>query len=107
MTSKNSVTAKHINKSKPYNPTTQSTLPQLVKKVDNCKSAEATMAMATAEHCSLLACDHLGMACKAAFSDSVIPVTSINYQVKFCSSLAPQQHTALRPLHPLLLVPAL
>jgi hypothetical protein len=60
--------AKHINKSKPYNPTTQSTLPQLVKKVENCKSAEATMVMAIAEHCSLLACDHLGMACKAAFS---------------------------------------
>lgn len=29
------------------------------------------MAMAIVEHCSLLACDHLDMACKAAFSDSV------------------------------------
>lgn len=27
--------------------------------------------MAIAEHCSLLACDHIGMACKAAFLDSV------------------------------------
>ena len=62
---KHCATAKHINRSKPYNPTTQSTLPQLVKKVENCKRAEATMAMATAEHCSLLACDHLGKACKS------------------------------------------
>ncbi|XP_031724785.1 zinc finger protein 862-like [Anarrhichthys ocellatus] len=75
---KHCATAKHINKSKPHNPATQSTLPQLVKKVDKCKSSEATMAMAIAEHCSLLACDHLGMACKAAFSDSV---AATNFQM--------------------------
>lgn len=44
--------------------------------------------------------------CGKDWSWLVEPVTSINYQVKFCSSLAPQQHTASRTLHPLLLVPA-
>ena len=78
---KHCATAKHINKSKPYNPTTQSTLPQLIKNVDGWKSAEATMAMATAEHCSLLACNHLGMACKAAFSDSVAATNFQMHQV--------------------------
>lgn len=28
------------------------------------------MALVIAEHCSMLACDHIGEACKAAFSDS-------------------------------------
>lgn len=40
-----------------------------------------------------------------AWSWLVIPATSINHQVQFSCSLA-AQHIALRPLHPLLLVPA-
>lgn len=35
------------------------------------KKEEATIAMTIAEHCSMLACDHIGEACKVAFSDSI------------------------------------
>ncbi len=60
---KHASTQKHTEKSKPYNQASQSTLPSL-------KQAEATLAMAIAEHCSILSCDHIGKACKAAFPDS-------------------------------------
>ncbi|XP_077399768.1 uncharacterized protein LOC144034693 [Vanacampus margaritifer] len=77
---KHSVTAKHIIRSKPYNSADGvSPLPQLVKKTLDCQSAEAIMAMAFAEHCSLLACEHLAMACKVAFSDSV---AATNFQMQ-------------------------
>lgn len=63
-------TQKHIERSKPYNSAKQSTLPFLYKKIDSPKQAEAIMAMAISEYCSILACDHIGEACKAAFADS-------------------------------------
>lgn len=40
------------------------------------------MAMASEEHCSLLACDHLGMACKAAFSDFVAATSFQMHRIK-------------------------
>ncbi|XP_077357277.1 uncharacterized protein LOC144004157 [Festucalex cinctus] len=77
---KHSVTAKHIIRSKPYNTADcVSSLPQLVQKTVDKQSAETTMAMAFAGHCSLLACDHLAMACKTAFSDSV---AATNFQMQ-------------------------
>lgn len=57
-------------KAKPYNSSTENKLPFMVKKFDSAKKAEATMALAIAERCSMLACDHIGEACRAAFSDS-------------------------------------
>lgn len=35
-----------------------------------CAAALASMALAIAEHCSMLACGHIAEACRAAFSDS-------------------------------------
>ncbi|CAL9702146.1 unnamed protein product [Knipowitschia caucasica] len=67
---KHMATEKHTQKAKPYNSSTQSKLPLIIKKTESAKKAEATMALAIAEHCSLLACDHIGEACKIAFSDS-------------------------------------
>ena len=64
------ITLKHTQKEKPYNSSTQSKLPLMSTKIDSAKKAEATMALAIAEHSSMLACDHIGEACKAAFSDS-------------------------------------
>lgn len=61
---------KHIEKAKPYDSSTQIKLQIIFKKADTAKKAEATMALAMAEHCSMLACDHFGEACKASFSDS-------------------------------------
>ncbi|KAL7382723.1 hypothetical protein ABVT39_026993 [Epinephelus coioides] len=66
---KHATTQKHIQKAKPYS-STQTKLPLFVKQTDSTKKAEATIALAIAEHCSMLACDHIGEACKAAFSDS-------------------------------------
>lgn len=83
---KHCATAKHINKSKPFNPAKQSTLPQLVRKVDNCKRAEAAVATAIEEHCSLLACDHLATAVEAAFSDSVAAANLHMHHTK-CSEM--------------------
>ncbi len=65
---KHAAAQKHTEKSKPYNQASQSTLPFFSKNIDTLKQAEATMAMAIAEHCSILSCDHIGKACKAAFS---------------------------------------
>lgn len=67
---KHMTTQKHTQKAKPYNSSTQNKLPFMVKKIYSAKKAEATMALAIAEHCSMLACDHIGEACRAAFSDS-------------------------------------
>lgn len=66
---KHKTTQKHTQKAKPYS-STQSKLPLISKNINSATKAEATMALAIAEHCSLLACDHIGEACKAAFSDS-------------------------------------
>lgn len=63
---------KHIEKTKPYNSATQSTLPVINKNIE-AKTEEASIAMTIAEHCSMLACDHIGEACKVAFSDSIAP----------------------------------
>lgn len=51
---KHASTQKHTDKSKPYNQASQSTLPFFSKNIDSLKQAEATMAMAIAEHCSIL-----------------------------------------------------
>ena len=66
---KHSSTQKHIQRAKPYS-SAQTTLPFMVSKIDVSKKAEATIALAIAEHCFLLACDHIGEACRSAFSDS-------------------------------------
>jgi len=64
-------TQKHTQKAKPYDSATQSKLPLFnTRIIDSAKKAEAIMALAMAEHCSMLACDHIGEAYKAAFSDS-------------------------------------
>ncbi len=57
---KHTTTQKHTQKAKPYNSFTQSKLPIMSKKTDSAKKAEATMALAIAEHCTMLACDHTG-----------------------------------------------
>ena len=62
----NMSTQKHMERSKPYNSAKQSTLPFLYKKTDSSNQAEAIMAMAIAEHCSILACDNIGETCKDA-----------------------------------------
>ena len=49
---KHSTTLKHIQKAKPYNSAAQTTLPFMVGKIDSSKKAEATIALAIAEHCS-------------------------------------------------------
>ena len=67
---KHVATQKHTQKAKPYNSATQSTLPVIHQKLDKARKAEATIAMAVVEHCSMLACDHIGQACKVAFADS-------------------------------------
>jgi D-lyxose ketol-isomerase len=67
---KHKTTQKHTQKAKPYDSSTQKNLPFMVKKIDSAKKAEDTMALAIAEHFSMLACDHIGEACRAAFSDS-------------------------------------
>lgn len=56
---------KHIQKAKPYNSATQSTLPVINKNIEEAKKEEASIAMTIAEHCSMLACDHIGEACKS------------------------------------------
>jgi hypothetical protein len=48
-------TQKHTQKAKPYNSSTQNKLPFMVKTIDSAKKVEATMALAIAEHCSMLA----------------------------------------------------
>ena len=67
-------TQKHTQKAKPYNSSTQIKLPFMVQKIDSAKNAEATIALAIAEHCSMLACDHIGEAGRAAFSDSTAAI---------------------------------
>ena len=42
----------------------------MVKKNGLQKKAEATWHLAITEHCPMLACDHIGQAYRAAFSDS-------------------------------------
>nr|XP_054591608.1 uncharacterized protein LOC129155892 [Nothobranchius furzeri] len=69
---KHAATQKHIEKAKPYNQASQPKLTFVAKKTDTLKQAEATIALAISDHCSILSCDHIGLACKAAFPDSSI-----------------------------------
>uniref|UniRef100_A0A1A7ZYI7 Uncharacterized protein n=1 Tax=Nothobranchius furzeri TaxID=105023 RepID=A0A1A7ZYI7_NOTFU len=69
---KHAATQKHIEKAKPYNQASQPKLTFVAKKTDTLKQAEATIALAISDHCSILSCDHIGLACKAAFPDSTI-----------------------------------
>ena len=83
---KHVATQKHTQKAKPYNSATQSTLPVIHQKLDKARKAEATIAMAVVEHCSMLACDHIGQACKVAFADSTAATNFHMHRTK-CSEM--------------------